>query len=384
MAEDLGKIGRLFESFASAFLRPLLVGGEARTTRALPPGLLDPFAQASSSDPEVAEALSDGVLSAAAEIAPIGTVPSPDRGAMALVMAAHDLALVTDPMLDRVVARRARPKVVEWAATLAEAIGPPRTRGEALHRHVWFDRFLALEREDTVVRNWAYTYRFYGRPPPANVVALPRLRFVRQEHNRVGLLELIDADEDGLGLRSLLDGLLARSPVTQLLRWRRLRRPRLGAAALACLSDARLRAGVAHQLVRAGTEGIEAAFGFALRELHAQGAPPSHLRVALSFVAELQLLELVDPRTEPAPPEPLESDDARLYAAVLPALVSVDPAAALNTLAPSDRARALERATALRAVSGDASLDFVRSLLDRSLPLSLSSPAVSHPPSHPV
>ncbi len=433
MADDLTKVGALFEGFASGFLRPLLVGGEARAVRALPSGLLHYFAHATPNDSSVAEAIAMGVLDAAMEIAPLRAVPQPDRSAMALVMAAHDLAVVTDPMLDRAVARKARPTVLQWAWELTEAIAPPRSRGEALHRHVWLDRFLRLVRRDTVVRNWAYTYRFHGRPPPPNVVAMPRLRLVRQERTEVSLMELIDADEDELGLRSLLDALLARSPVTQLLRWSHVGRLRFGAAALACLSDRRLRAGVVHAIVRSGIENADAVFGFALRELHAQAAPPPHLEVALSFLVELQLVALLDRRTDGDPsstvgppnspsknsalaphrqgvastatveqrtspgvepsiaragpdgtrtdssngtPEQAEnSDDAKLFTAVLPALVATKPDHwTLRHLTTADRRRVVARAYELEAEVEPEHLEFVRFLLVRSGPLSVSSP----------
>merc|ERR1711969_317577 len=96
-------------------------------------------------------------------------------------------------------------------------MGAPRTRGQALVRHAIVARTLDLGREDTVVRNWAYTYRFYGRPPPANVVAMPKLRFVRQEKTRRSLVELAREGTPDLELETPLLALLSRSPITQLL-----------------------------------------------------------------------------------------------------------------------------------------------------------------------
>ncbi|MEM9071659.1 MAG: hypothetical protein AAGE52_24335 [Myxococcota bacterium] len=376
MAEEATKIGELFEEFAGGFLRPLLKGGEAQAVRALPPGLVETFALTRPVDTEVEHDLQRETLRAASEIAPVAALATPDIGAMATAMAIHNLGGLTDPLLDRAFARGSRQTVIAWTKALIELIPPPRTRSEALHRHVLLDRGLGFQRVDTVVKNWAYTYRFYGRPPPANVVAMPRLRFVRQEHKRRGLLDLVSDKELDLELQPLLDALLARSPVTQLLRFELTPRLTFGTATLAVLSDAGLRHGVVQAIVKKGTGGVAQPFGFALREIHALGPPPEYLYVALAFLAELQLLEVLDERAGHKPRSEPAVGDEELFAAVLPALVDHEgPLRSLLDLAAPDLDRVLDRARLRRQQAGDDAVEFALSVLDRAQPLSLSSAA---------
>jgi hypothetical protein len=391
VADDSQKRQALYESFAGGFLAPLFGasvleddeakhrdgGLLARLTRPLPPALLDHFELASLSKPEVEQSFLEGLHSAASELVPTDHLPWPERGAMAVAMAAHDLFWLTDPTHDRAFARGAREKVLAFVDALIELVPAPRTRAEALVRHVILDRLLDLQREDTVVKNWAYTYRFYGRPPPANVVAMPRLRFVRQEHTRKTLVELCAADEE-LRLTVRLRALLSRSPVTELLHPELAPRLVLGRATLAILSDATLRHGIVEALVKRGTKDVAQSFGHALRVLGALGPPGEHLFVALSFLVELQLLEVLDERVGHQPKEEPAVGDEELFAALLPALVDhTEEDGALSfllELSERDLERVVRRSELRRAQAGEDAVAFAKSIFSRAVPITAPNP----------
>ncbi|MEM1415071.1 MAG: hypothetical protein AAGH15_09235 [Myxococcota bacterium] len=365
------KIHALYEAFATGFLGPVLLGGEARLTRALPPGLLEHFSLARPSDELLEERIVDQIQETASILAPAATVRFPDRSMIALAMAAHDLALVTDPAMDRTFARGARPKILDFADQLLEDLEAPRTRGEALARHAFVERLLAVQREDTVVKSWAYTYRFYGRPPPANVVAAPKLRFVREEKSRAPLPELLAEGEeaDELRLEPRLRELLSRSPLTELLRTDLAPDLVFGQAILAVLSDPALRHGVAQALVLEGTGKVAQPFGHALRHLSALGPPPPFLFAAIAFLAELHVLEVLDARAGHRPKDEPAVGDEELFAAVLPALVKHRGGlASLMELAAPDKARVVERAATLTYLAGQDAVDFALAIMDRAAP----------------
>lgn len=376
MADDIAKIGELYEEFIKDFLLPLFAGGEAHAVRALPPGVLETFAYSTPSDTDVEFDLQTYMLRAASEIAPLDALPANDFGAMGMAMALHNLGAITDPMLDRTFSRGSIKTMRAWIEAIIDSIPPPRTRGEALSRHVIAERALQFEREDTVVKNWAYTYRFYGRPPPANVVAMPRLRFVKQQKSRREILDILEEGIDDESLLGLLKELIARSPVTQLLNLQLYPQLVFGLATLAVLSDPGLRSGIVQALVKTGTSGVAQPLGHALRELSAVGAPGEYLHVALLFIAELQVLEVLDERAGHIPVAEPAVGDEELFAAVLPAVVQHQtPLADVVELAESDLERVQRRAELRRQQAGDDAVDFARSILDRARPLPVSSAA---------
>ncbi len=363
------KIQALYESFATGFLGPVLLGGEAQLTRPLAPGLLDHFALSRPLDEALEERIVDQLQETASMLAPAATVRFPERGMIALAMAAHDLALVTDPRLDRAFARGARPKILGFADALLDEVAPPRTRGEALARHAFVARLLEVVREDTVVKSWAATYRFYGRPPPANVTAAPKLRFIREDKTRAPLPGLLaEGDEaEELRLAPRLRALLTRSPLTELLHPELAPNLVFGQAALGVLSDPALRHGLAQALVLEGTGRVAQPFGRALRQLSALGPPPAYLRAALAFIAELLVLEVLDERAGHTPKDEPAVGDEELFSAVLPALVAYEgPLSALVDLTPFDRAAVETRAKRLAPLAGDDAVALALTLLERA------------------
>ncbi len=358
---DASKIGARYEEVMATFLRPLLEGGDVLVGRPLTPGMLDHFSLARPSDGDVDRAIFDRMHGLASEIAPVRAIPWPDRGIAAVVMAAHDLVAITDPALDRAFARSARGRALEYVDWLVERAGPPETRGATLARHAIVSRTLELARTDVVVKNWAYTYRFFGRPVPPRVVAMPRVRMVRSTQNQVSVVDLFRKLPGELDAWSRIEALVARSPVTQLLRTDLSAKLVIGTAALAVLSDDIVRSGVARELVRAGSA-VMSSYGEALSTLAANRAPPRLVFYLLALVVEAHLIAVLDARagTEPVFGQPADPA-AALFCAVLPAIVGApDDLGALLELDPDDLA-------AVRARAG---------ILDRQVPAASTALAV--------
>ena len=289
----------LFEAFADGFLGPLLEGREVQLTRMLGPGLLTHFTFAQTAESEVDAAIYERLHALASRHAPVRALTYPSRETRAFAMALHDLIALTDPLLDRLFARRARPRVVAFVRGLLAETSAPRTRGEVLARHVICDRALALERRDIVVTNWAYTYRFFGRPVPRNVVAMPRLRRVKQREQKHSLLELFsELDSEALPLNSLLEAVLARSPFTRLTHFSLSHAPLFDLATLAMLEDASLRQGLIAELGPMDEAVVMTRLGIELWKLRLWAHAPARLLSAAStFVLEMGLSLLL--RREP-------------------------------------------------------------------------------------
>jgi hypothetical protein len=354
---DATKIQARYQSFAAEFLHPLLAGGSAIAGQPLTPGMLEHFALASSDDVDVDRGIYDLVHREASEIAPLRALSWPERGSMALAMAAHNLVAVTDPKLDRLFARGARTKALHYADWLIDAAGAPTTRGECLARHVVLSRFIRLSRTDVVVKNWAYTYRFFGRPVPPRVVAMPRVRLVRQEKSDRSLLALFDALDAELSINLRLRALVHRSPVTELLSTELFGSPPIGTAALSVLSDDLVRNGIARALVARGAS-VMSPFGEALARLDGERPPPKMAFYLLALVYEAHVIAVLDARAgrEPVFTRPAD-DNARLFLAVLPAMVGApDDLGALLDLDPDDLLALRRRAGELDSqAGGDAS-----------------------------
>lgn len=367
------KFQLLYEEFTELFMKPLLCGGTTQAVRFLSPHLLTHFTLARPADDLLEGEILETMVALASRLVHVGALPSEDRGMMATAMALHDLFAVTDPQLDRAFARGARKDALTWVAKLIAEIPLPTTRGHALARHVILERGLACFREDTVVKNWAYTYRFFGRPPPANVVALPKLRFVRQTTNRTSMIEQMNnqgTDTHAAIVQRLTRELVARSPVTQLLRPELTPDLQFGLASLAAMSDRALRSGIVQALVERGTGPVAQPFGHALRVLSALAPPPEYLGAALTFLVELQLLEVLDERAGHRPTDEPAVGDEEFFAAILPALFQTKgPMKQLLQMETFDlkniRARADERAQQ----AGDDAVEFALSVLERALPL---------------
>lgn len=323
------KMQAAYDALAERFVMPLLEGGRVEIGRPIAPGCASFFSQTVPTSEDARLRIFTALIDASDEIHDIETVPFPGGTLMWLAAAAHDLCALTDPSLDRVFVRGARQTIAAWADRWIELVPPPTTRGDALARHALLAPLLRLSRTDTVVKNWAYTYRFFGRKPPANVVALPTIRFVRTFENAVGMDTLLDKDPS-LELGRRYGALVSRSPVTQLLEMRE--GFRFSITTLTVLADVGLRSGVAKALSRAEDAGSVLGAAIAVPELQAH---PELLRIALAFVLELHVIRALDGSV----PKGARTEDAMLFdALLLSAFEDDDSIETLRLLDDGDRA----------------------------------------------
>lgn len=316
------KLQRRYDELIRDFVAPLLCGGTARIEQPHAPGAISYYEHANSSHADADSAIFDALHRHAAAIAPLETVPWPDRDLLLIAMAAVNLVHVTDPALDRVFARGARRRVLSWVDEILAAIAPPSTRGDALARHALLDPLPSLRRKDVVAKTWAYTYRFIGRPTDSSLLSRPVFGKFREQqsfHDVVSLLGQLDA-RSGLGAEGRLRELIARSPVTELVRLDLCESFRFGLATLSVLSDDALRGGIAREIVSRGEWKAAPRLGRALGDPVLVHAPPAHLYFALALCFEVQMTATLD---VPGPALPAQLDlsdpDTARYAAVLPA-----------------------------------------------------------------
>jgi hypothetical protein len=310
---DARKLQLRYDALLAGFVRPLLAGGTVELGQAIAPGAIAYFEHARSSDLGVEEAIFDALHRAAAGVAPLSTTPWPSRDLLLMAMAAHNLALATDPALDRAFARGALPRILAWV--------------DALARHALVAPFAALRRRDVVARTWAYTYRFDGRPVDGSALTRPLFGSFKTEDTLRPLGALLDALDARLGLesRGRLTALLARSPLSQLLGVEGAGELRFGLGGLSVLSDDRLRGGVARALVEGGEASAAARLGRALGDRRLHEAPPALLGRALALCLEVHLTATLDGSSvsERADLDLRDPDVAR-YVATLAALLD-DP-----------------------------------------------------------
>jgi hypothetical protein len=358
--KEARKAQALYERFVAGFLAPLLRGGTIRLDRPIAPGVVAHFVATQSSDQEADDAIEEGIAAIASELVPGVRVPFPERDAVLTGMAAYDLVSMTDPLLRK----GARSQILEWHDALVSAIAPPRTRGAALARHAIVSRLLQLSRQDIVVKNWAYTYRFFGRPVPRNVTAMPWLRRVKQQASQRPFRDLlVDMPELGDRLRMLV----SRSPVTEILHLDVAPGFRFGTASLAVLSDPPLRGGITRTLVGAGLGRSAPSLGEALRALGEAGAPPALLYFAFLLLYETHVTAALD-RNASARGVPSDAASA-WFAAVLPAVLAVGgPIAATVELDDDDQRRVAQHAEALGRAAGQATVSEVTQLAALAAP----------------
>jgi len=307
------------DAFLRDFLQPLLAGGIVRPARALGPSHLDAATLATGSDATVEHALHTALAASASELLPPRAVRWPDRGAIALALAAHDLALLADPLLDRAFARGARPILAGFVRALIGHAGRVRTRDAALLRHAVVGRAQQLVRTDITVRNWAYTQAFHGRAVPSRFTAWRKLRRVEASSQTLSLRETLTALPHELGAPALADALVAASPLTFALT----AAPAsfriddaLGSLLLdPALRGAIVRARLADDPIRAGECAGKALL--ALRNDSPGGTTPARVRAGLTLAYELQATALLGRGS----PLPLASPEAVAAAAAFAALV---------------------------------------------------------------
>ncbi len=131
-----------------------------------------------------------------------------------LAAVVHNLLALGHPALGRSDARPGGGAAsARFTARLLESIDRPQDLQAAVAAHTLVGRLFEAERNDAEVTTWLTTYRFRGRPVPANITRFRALRRVRVHGRRVEGVGLLESEDQFI----LLDRLLLRSPVTDLL-----------------------------------------------------------------------------------------------------------------------------------------------------------------------
>lgn len=342
------KMQAAYDGLVERFVLPLVEGGEVELGRPIAPGCAAFFAATMPSSEDARLRIYTALIDAADEIHDVDMVPWPSGPLVWLAAAAHDLCALTDPSLDRMFVRGARDTILRWTDRWLELIPPPLTRGDALARHALVAPVLNLERTDTVLKTWAYTYRFLGRK-----MDLITLNKVQPMQTQVPLATLLDSAQ-GLELTARRDTLLSRSPVSELLSCTTLPSFRFSIATLTVLADVGLRSGIAKGLARKEGAGETIAAALGAPELR---AAPSLLRVALSFVLELHMVQTLDGGAERARGG-ARTEGGMLFDALLLAAFEDDTDIdTLRQLDDSDRALLQARVEVVRRIATPAALE---------------------------
>lgn len=202
----------LYDRFFSGFLVPLVRGGTVQIGAPIAPGVLPFFFGAVPSSGADAAELLVARQAVAADLLPDPLPARLTEDDVRVGAALHNLLYRTHPDLEGVRAGRARRRSAEWAQLALEEAHEPEGRHELLERHTLVAPLLRTTRVDTVLYNWSYRYRFYGREPPARFLAWPSVRRIRQEKTETPFTEL---SFDAAGV-ALLVQIMQRSPLTAL------------------------------------------------------------------------------------------------------------------------------------------------------------------------
>jgi hypothetical protein len=188
--------------FVSRFLLPLVKGGTLHVGRPLGPRALVAMVAAFKPGRRRVLSLEDmAEEDALAELARLrhgrarallveATLPPLDESALRLGIAVHNLLALMHPALERRNLERRQELVVAVTQPIAD-LGPPPTAEEVVRRHSLLARLSEVTRTEHTVEYWAGRRRFVGRPPPAHLLALPRMRRVSTtSQRRVWLREI--------------------------------------------------------------------------------------------------------------------------------------------------------------------------------------------------
>jgi len=168
--------------FVSRFLLPLVKGGPLHVGRPLGAAAVERLRARGAGDADAAAEL-ERHRHARARALLDGIAPPPlDEATLRLGVAVHNLLALSHPALcGRGEARQRR--IAEVTEPIAD-LGPPRSAEEAVRRHSVVARLPEITRTEHTVDLWLGQRHFVGRPPPARLLALPRLRRVATTSSR--------------------------------------------------------------------------------------------------------------------------------------------------------------------------------------------------------
>ncbi|MFO0589173.1 MAG: hypothetical protein U0441_16675 [Polyangiaceae bacterium] len=216
MADDLGA---RYDELVTAVLAPLVLGGRIDPVRPFGPRLGLAIGEGRKiADSELRSRLDVARVRVARLLAPVDTVADISPEDAALIAALNDLLQVSNLDLSGPFTRSRHAKLLEAATELARSVPAPRTIAEALSRHTVTARALEAIRTDTIVSWWTGSASFRGKPPPSRLLAWRDLRRVREDAQKVALVDM-GSDAPSLTADLWVDAIavwLSRSPLTDL------------------------------------------------------------------------------------------------------------------------------------------------------------------------
>lgn len=272
------------------FVLPLVAGGDVRVSGVIGQRELDRLVVSpviSGSRDESVLRICEARQAVMAELLLAPPLPELDDDALRLAAAVQDLLFLSHP--DARGARKRRLAEVARFAAEAVALAPPESAGELAARHSMLHHLFDLGRDDVRVTFWAGKREFRGAEPPARLLKWSRVRRVREERWRVGLLSEAVADPQR---RAIVVALLAASPLTDLLEPLRLDPPLDLQPLSAWLRDPEIARAVADQWLALGLPALAGPLSAALIALYGKDDPEA-ARLATRFVSHLHLLELI-------------------------------------------------------------------------------------------
>lgn len=253
--------------FVSRFLLPLVRGGALHVGRPMSARALSAMTDAFRAGRRRVLSLEDmAEEDAVAELARLrhgrarallidATLPPLDEGTLRLGVAVHNLLALVHPGLLGRSAERRQEQIVAVTLPIAD-LGPPSTAEEVVRRHSLLARLPEITRSEHTVEYWAGRRRYVGRPPPAHLLALPRVRRVSTTSQRRLWLKEIGVPASARGLWAALQ---RASPLGEALDPLRLEPPPAWERILPVLRFPALCRLVAGRLVEVGIEAAGAA-----------------------------------------------------------------------------------------------------------------------------
>lgn len=307
--------------FVSDFLLPLVRGGKLAIDRPLSRKSVEALARAHgravaglrsggrAPDPgegEAAEALARARHEALTPLVPDAPAPGMDEDTWRLGGAVHDLLALAHPAICTGVGSDARVQRVAFEAAALATLGPPATMGVLLARHSLLARLSEVVRLDRTVHYWLGQKTFVGRPPPARLLALPRVRGVKVDVVQRAWLRDVGVPA---AARPAFLALTEASPLGEALDPLRLDPPPHWGRLLSALRFPAVCRLVASRLVETGLGRVGDALADALYRFASMDEPSVHpptpeaLAFIFGFLAHLVWLELVfgdgaEPRKE--------------------------------------------------------------------------------------
>jgi hypothetical protein len=216
MAADLQVVAR--DLFA-AVMAPLVLGGDVRPGHAIGGKsalALNQVAGAEAVPADLFDRVQDGRVRRARRLAPIDSLPPASDAEWALSAALHDVLQAANPTFEGTLRRSMARRILDVAIATLDRVPSPQTAAEALSRHSWFARVMALTRTDTSVSWWSGSRVYRGVEPPGRLQAWPGVRRVTVIEKAHPLLELTPLAVDRDRLAHAVALLLDRSPLTAL------------------------------------------------------------------------------------------------------------------------------------------------------------------------